>query len=309
MGAPVALFYRILSLWGLQHAFANDDEAVCTEASATSMLQLATRMEASEQCGHLTVQHCDPQSKFMCSNNCRIHTHSADCYRPLPEVLAEHPGVDGYCYFNATSFYVIYSGPSPAFEEEAAEGILGVRGPLYKGLNTGPLITYEFEGVENLTTFVDSSHYSYDDLYAFSLGFLQGQGLDPVWMKNTSLWISLSEKKCNAIKAKYNFTPTELVLADWLNNNSVLSAKTMCSAGLSWHNHDTEVARQAGWRSREDCQPVTARDFAKHHYVKCLLGYRNSASDMAYLNSRACLLEGNHIGHFSECPYTPDVSF
>ena len=36
----------------------------------------------------------------------RYHSNSHDCDRPLQDVLAEHPGMDGYCYFNASAMYV-----------------------------------------------------------------------------------------------------------------------------------------------------------------------------------------------------------
>jgi len=303
MQVPIALLGIFLG--SVTHGIASDD-AECTEAT-TSMLQIGTRVDSG--CGHLIADGCDQNANGLCSNNCRIHTHGADCYRPIPDVMAEHPGMDGYCYFNATAFWVVYNGPTPDYEEESVEGILMLRSPTYQGLNTGPLITYNFEQAGNLTTFMDSDHYNYDDLYGYSLGFLQGQGLDPAWMKNSTLFMSISEQKCNEIQARYAFAKEELVLADWLDENAVISVKTMCSAGIQPRYDNSETLQRAGYRSPGDCQPVTARDYAKHHYVKCMLGYRNSAADMAYLLSRACLLEGNHIGHFSECPYTPNVTF
>ena len=96
------------------------------------------------------------------------------------------------------------------------------------------------------------------------------------------------------------------MLADWLDDNMVLLAKVMCSASLTAAHMLPDIKGKAKWRSLTDCEPITARDFAKHHYIKCLLGYPNSASDGAYLNARACLL-GNHIGHFTDCPYSPNV--
>ena len=103
-----------------------------------------------------------------------------------------------------------------------------------------------------------------------------------------------------------SFAQEELVLADWLDDNMVLLAKVMCSANLTAVHMRPDIKEKAKWRSLTDCEPITARDFAKHHYIKCLLGYPNSASDGAYLNAHACLL-GNHIGHFTDCPYSPNV--
>ncbi|CAK9082678.1 Uncharacterized protein SCF082_LOCUS39285 [Durusdinium trenchii] len=277
-------------------------------------------------CGHLIQETCDPDANAFCSNNCKVHTHGQDCYRPVPDVMAEHPGEDGYCYFNQTGFWVSPLPVPPNFETSSIQGILGLRGADYHGKDQGPLITFHFEG-QVLTTYMDLPHYSYDDLYGYSLGYLQNQGLDAVMMKNSSFWIERSKQKCLEIQETYHFQNEsgpkhvnqatrnskiarlglgfifinhlgreifrrheELVLADWLDDNIVLATKVLCS-------------------SLQDCEPITAKDFAKHHYIKCLLGYPNSASDGAYLNSRACLLEGNHIGHFTDCPYSPPVSF
>ncbi|CAK9052647.1 unnamed protein product [Durusdinium trenchii] len=96
-----------------------------------------------------------------------------------------------------------------------------------------------------ITSYMDAPHYSYDDLYGYSLGFLQGQGLDAELMKNE-----------------------ELVLADWLDDNMVLLAKVMCSASLTAAHMLPDIKGKAKWRSLTDCEPITARDFAKHHYIK-----------------------------------------
>ena len=82
----------------------------------------------------------------------------------------------------------------------------------------------------------------------------------------------------------------------------------MCAANMSVVGQRSDVLEKAKYHSSQNCQPITARDFAKHHYIKCLLGYPNAASDAAYLLARACLI-GNHIGHFTDCPYSPNISF
>ena len=174
----------------------------------------------------------------------------------------------------------------------------------------GPKVTFNFEGLE-ITTHMDASHYLYDDLYGYSLGYLQGQGLKSEMMSNSSMWISFAEEKCNKIQEKYNFQNEELILADWLDDNTVINTKVSCAAGMPIPPTVTQTIRDAAkYKSFHDCEPVTRREFAKHHYIKCLLGYQNAASDGAYLNMRACLLDGGtRIGHFSDCPYSPDISF
>lgn len=210
-------------------------------------------------------------------------------------------------YFNFTGFWVSPLDDDPDFEQSAINGILGLRDPFYQGFHTGPMLTYHFDG-KIITTQMDASHYSFDDLYGYSLGYLQGQGLDAKLVKNNSNWISIVEDRCKAIQAKYQFRDEEMVLADWLDDNQVIATKTLCSANVSVAGMRKDVLEKANWKSVTDCEPITAREMAKHHYMKCLLGYPNAASDAAYLNLRACLI-GNHIGHFTDCPYSPNMSF
>eukprot|EP00438_Fugacium_kawagutii_P023619 Skav205975 [mRNA] locus=scaffold442:900038:901002:- [translate_table: standard] len=284
------------------------DASIGKHSSRKSMNhETSAGQKSLKNCGHIVGDQCDPSANFPCSNNCPIHTHGHDCYRPVTQVMAEHPGEDGYCYFNFTGFWVNPVSDDPDFEQSAIGGILGLRGPDYKGLHTGPNVTYHFDG-KVITSQMDSSHYSYDDLYGYSLGYLQGQGLDASLVKNNTHWISIVAERCQEIQQTYNFKDEELVLADWLDDNQVLAAKVMCSAGLPADGMGSAILEKAKWKSVDDCEPITPREFAKHHYVKCALGYQNAASDAAYLNLRACLI-GNHIGHFSDCPYSPNVSF
>lgn len=306
----LTLLWHLLSMLSAADEFAEALEH-CGERDEvfnTSLLQLGTTLARTptNPCGYLLIDTCSNLS-WGCSNACATHSHGSDCYRPVDDVMAEHPGEDGYCYFNSVAFYVKYGGPTPDFEAEAASGITYLRHGEYKGLNTGPLLTYHFEG-EVIASHMDSMHYSYDDIYAYSLGFLQGQGIDSWRMKNATDWISLSEEKCKTIQQRYNFSKAELVLSDWLDFNQVIATMACCSAGISCAT-DENNRRLSGFQSVSQCRPVTRRDFAKHHYMKCLLGYRNSAADMAYLHSRACLLAGHRIGHFSDCPYVPPVDF
>ncbi len=289
-----------------------DTKVTETRASRDGLGEQRQKSQSSRRaCGHLTQDTCFPANSF-CSNNCPIHTNGKDCYRPIPEVMAEHPGVDGYCYFNQTGFWVSpVADDNPDFVQYTVQGINYLRGlGGYQGFKKGPVITFHFEG-KVITGHLDSTHYAYDDLYGYSLGYLQGQGLDAALVKNSSAWISISEKKCNQIQETYNFQNQELHLSDWLDQNVVINTKVYCSAKIPIQNmYSQAVLDAAKYKSVDDCEPVTARDFAKHHYVKCLLGYPNSASDGAYLNLRACLLDGGRrIGHFSDCPYSPDMSF
>jgi len=194
------------------------------------MLQLDVSM--TDRCGRLLEERCDPSANFPCSNNCPIHMHGADCYRPIPEVMAEHPGVDGYCYFNATAFWLVYPGQM-TMVEAANDAIKTIRGADYQGDSRGMPIHYRLaddagEASEEITIWshMDSAHYLYDDLYGYSLGVLQGQGLDTQQMFNSTSWTARSQEMCAHIQRTYQFSKEELVLADALDGNQALVAWT-----------------------------------------------------------------------------------
>ena len=57
-----------------------------------------------KNCGHLTQDTCFARANAFCSNNCPIHTHGKDCYRPVPEataqeVLDHHDGQELFIYY------------------------------------------------------------------------------------------------------------------------------------------------------------------------------------------------------------------
>jgi len=267
--------------------------------------QLARLSLETESCGRL-VSNVPGDTEKMMNNNAKYHTHKADFYRPIPEVMAEHPSVDGYCYFNASAIYIYYQYGERDYVQNSAAGILGLMSPLYRGLNSGPKVTYHWEG-DTVTTHLDSMNYVYDDLYGYSLGFLQGQGIDTALMSNSTAWEALSAEKCEQIQQQYQFSNDELILNDLLDINMPIMAMCYCAAGapLPLLLSSPYVTKLAEYHSPRNCKKITQREFARHHYMKCALGHKNSADDMAYLHSRACLLDGGRIGHYSECPYSP----
>jgi len=236
--------------------------------------------ELPAECGDTTVPHF-----LTYTNNNRIfHTHKADFFRPIPEVMREHPGVDGFCYFNNAAFYILYT-PEP--RDFAQEALAGAQWLGSFGCNpNAEIVTYHWQG-EVLTTRPQCSHYIYDDLYGYFLGALQGQGMDTALLSNSTAWEEVSATKCEELQREYNITDEDLILNDLLDNNMPIFQGSMCAAG----------------QLPGDCHKVTKREYALHHYMKCALGFANSGSDIAYLHARACLLEGNYIGHGSECPF------
>ncbi|CAJ1409276.1 unnamed protein product [Effrenium voratum] len=242
--SPMARFACLVWLTVLSRGVSAEDVDECAEGAEMRMLQVgkATLKSADLQnCGHLTQDTCYEGANFVCSNNCPIHTHGKDCYRPIPEVMAEHPGMDGYCYFNMTGFWVVpVAAENPDFVQSSRLGVLGLRCSDYPGLSNGPPRSLHFEG-EVLTTHMDCPHYIYDDLYGYSLGQLQGQGVDPAWMKEPQHWMAVSEKICQDIQKTWNFTNDELHLADWLDDNAVIYVKTACAANSEPGSSDPVV--------------------------------------------------------------------
>lgn len=256
---------------------------------------------ASEQCGYLVGGL--PDFLSMGGNNGRVHSHGADFSKSLVQVMAEHPGVDGYCYFNDAAIYIQYVPDPRDYVAESRGGVEGLAQTSPLTANA-PESTYRWEGPP-VKTRVLRMHYVYDDLYGYSLGFLQGQGIDTALIFNSTAWEELSAQKCSEIQQEYQFRDDELVFNDLLDHNLPILVESCCAAGIP---PDAVllapgVKKGSGYNGPDDCRPPTRREFALHHYMKCVLGHKNSAADMAYVHTRACLLEGGRIGHEEECPF------
>eukprot|EP00435_Cladocopium_sp_Y103_P061761 s779_g23.t1 len=290
-------------------------ESTCDQDLSMSFLQkqhaLEIRTERTE-CGYLINGSLGDVATFF-NNNCKYHSHGDECSRPIPDVMAEHPGMDGFCYFSDVAMYIQYSPPSNdprARIKDAFGGAIGLRGPGYKGLNTGPMVTYHHNG-KAIISHMDSENYVYDDLYGYSLGLLQGQGRTVEQLKDPAVWDELARAKCEELQKIHQFTHDELVLGDILDMNMPLMAMSHCTAGWEMNaglRNSPYVTEKAQYHNSTDCKKVTDREYARHHYMKCLLGINNAAGDAAYLFARACLLDGgSRIGHFSECPFNLEI--
>jgi len=284
-------------------------DGVLDETSLLQTRQHLTTMAAENKklepkCGYLLNGATgDPDTMF--NNNVKYHSHAADFSRSIVDVMAEHPGEDGYCYFNMSAMYIQYP-QLPDYVASAADSILGLRSEDYGGLNSGQQVTFNFEG-KKITTHADCSHYIFDDLYAYALGFLQGQGLDTSKITNAAEWEALSAEQCDKFQQEYNFTKDELILNDLLDSNLPILAMSYCSTGIPLPEGMMVpyVTEKAEYHSAQDCKVITRREFARHHYMKCVLGHKNAGAEMSYSHARACLLDGNRIGHFEECPLSP----
>eukprot|EP00930_Biecheleria_cincta_P016419 TRINITY_DN1335_c0_g1_i1.p1 TRINITY_DN1335_c0_g1~~TRINITY_DN1335_c0_g1_i1.p1 ORF type:complete len:310 (-),score=39.38 TRINITY_DN1335_c0_g1_i1:81-1010(-) len=211
--------------------------------------------------------------------------HTADLYKPIPQVLAEHPGVDGYCYFEYHAPWMVYQGYSQRditdFSVSAEIARLSMRSnelmcPNDPGMNKGPAreIKYLGDNGSTITLFdrhVDCVHIAGDVKYCHALGWL-GNQVDTSLMIDPDAWRALNERECERLNETYKFSDEEITVGK--------------------HIDDQE------WIFTKDGR---ARNLALHGYHKCLLGH--GAEEMAYCAHLSCLLPGtsDQIGHGVAC--------
>lgn len=202
--------------------------------------------------------------------------HSEDLYRPIPQVLAEHPGVDGYCYWELHAPWMSYLGKTEDYVASSSTAVLTMRAnpalcPNFPGAGKGPLTPISYAGVE-LWSHLDCLHQGGDDVYCHALGWLRNQRLDASLMANATAWEELAAQECNRMNKTYQFADSEVTMGKHLDDQRVI------------------------WSPPEN----TARNYNLHAYHKCLLGH--AADEMAYCMSLSCLLPpGNVIGHGPWC--------
>eukprot|EP00416_Gambierdiscus_australes_P022770 CAMPEP_0171060226 /NCGR_PEP_ID=MMETSP0766_2-20121228/3698_1 /TAXON_ID=439317 /ORGANISM="Gambierdiscus australes, Strain CAWD 149" /LENGTH=293 /DNA_ID=CAMNT_0011515779 /DNA_START=63 /DNA_END=941 /DNA_ORIENTATION=- len=197
--------------------------------------------------------------------------HSEDLYRYIPDVLAEHPGVDGFCYFEKHAPWFSYVGPVEDYEQWGRNGVLGMRSnpvmcPNFPGVGKGPLTQMHYEGVD-FWSHVDCIHQFGDDVYCHALGWLKNQRLDASLMANATAWRQLAEQECQHMNETYHFAREEVTVGKHLDDQGYIYSGPMCNA----------------------------RNLNLHAYHKCALGH--AAEEMAYCMNVGCVLPpGNFVG-------------
>jgi len=207
--------------------------------------------------------------------------HSSDLYKPIPDVLAEHPGVDGYCYFEFHAPWMTYVddlvvddylvwGENARLFMRSNEAMC----PNDPGFNNGPEVEVKYIGDDGNTITLldlheDCLHIGGDVKYCHALGWL-GNQVDTSLMTDPEAWRALNEEECERLNQKYNFTDEEITLGKHIDDQA--------------------------WIFSDD---GLARNLALHGYHKCLLGH--GAEEMAYCANLSCLLPDNQIGHADTC--------
>jgi len=218
--------------------------------------------------------------------------HKQDLYRPVKEVLSEHPGVDGHCYFSFAAFWINAFPTDPALQRQfdfVKTGKYGVQNlqnlPLtcgfggieaHKGRGRSHTYTGDWGTVTSLSQ--DCGFYTQDDIYCYTLGWLRNQRLDSSKLSNSTAWLEMGGEECELLHGKYNFTDEETTIGFCVEQNSgPMMSHVMMGTG-------------------------TSRELARHVYPKCLMsGSIAAACEMAYCQALGCVLPGNKIGHAEEC--------
>lgn len=237
-----------------------------------------TEEEAEEIWGKQGIQN-DWDARIQDAPECMIPRWS-DFKRPIAEVKDEHPDIDPCCYFGFHGDWLRY----PPKTKKAH--VFSNSDPLSDRIDP-PWGKAVFSDGTEVTMHVDSVSGSVDndDLYCYSLGWLRNQGLNESLISDWDAWVDVTRQECKKLNEKYAFKDDELTMWNHCNGWGRTMWRCGCSAGLR----------------DSDCSRVTKREFALHAYHKCIMGDHAAGGEIAYCNSRACLLENNKIGHHKDC--------
>jgi hypothetical protein len=215
--------------------------------------------------------------------------HPADTYRPIRQVLAEHPGLDGNCYYH---WYANYLGDSPDYADMAK----GTMWQFSQNVGSGPIATYYMPNGEVFHSHQDNiwGNYRYDDMMCQQMGWLKGQRLDKHMdkLKDREAWLKVSEEECARLPK---------MIEGGIDDNS-----TVYSIGyMADDNQRICIAADCLMQPLDaQCTKATIHDWVTHLYPKCLLGgdrINGAAGQIAWCFARACVTEGNAIKHGLEC--------
>mmetsp|Transcript_39016 Transcript_39016/g.112654 ORF Transcript_39016/g.112654 Transcript_39016/m.112654 type:complete len:240 (+) Transcript_39016:120-839(+) len=221
------------------------------EADAISLLHSQAWADCPAGCSHA---ECGQRSLL----------DSRNMWRPIPQVLAETPGINGFCYYSQFGASWLSGVPQILKSRDTTALLAGAEGQDHQPL--GMLATLGYDDVV-LTTHLQPSYSgdSYDIPYCHGLGWLRGQRLNISLAADFNTWEALSASECERLRQQQAFTQRELTFEYHKNNRD-----------------------------------LTARDFRAHVYAKCLMG--SIVTEMAWCHfGIGCLLEDNYVGHGSEC--------
>mmetsp|Transcript_6841 Transcript_6841/g.16158 ORF Transcript_6841/g.16158 Transcript_6841/m.16158 type:complete len:293 (-) Transcript_6841:44-922(-) len=227
-----------------------------------------------------------PRAQSRTDQDCN-EKHWDDLYRPVGQVLAEHPGVDGNCWFH---FYADYLNTPPSHLESVKSTIAEYSVNAGKGLEA----TLHLTNGERLTTHLDGNWgmYPYDDAMCYMMGWLKGQHLDKDVMKlmDEQAWLNVSERECKRLPGMLDgpLDEKKLTIGYMQDDNDRICLASECLM----------------FPANPFCKRATLEDYVYHLYPKCLLGgdrLTGASGQISWCYARACITEGNVIKHGDEC--------
>mmetsp|Transcript_116157 Transcript_116157/g.189181 ORF Transcript_116157/g.189181 Transcript_116157/m.189181 type:complete len:334 (-) Transcript_116157:100-1101(-) len=233
----------------------------------------------------------------------------AELQMPIPLWQEKNPGVDGFCFFSNIAFwfpagvdydvpwdfgtwknYWKYSGWGEMVDKASRLGESSEMCGSY-GATYGPEVEISYDGIGFTWTHVRNCIDVIDDPYCYSLGWLKGQNLDDVMkLRNMTAMNAKAKSECENIQDEFRFVDEEVTVGRHVESTPVYFKKAWCSLD-------------------GNCPGVTRRIHKEHVYTKCQIGAesgRYAVNEMDYCYHKGCVLEGNRVGHSSECRYDED---
>mmetsp|Transcript_116164 Transcript_116164/g.189202 ORF Transcript_116164/g.189202 Transcript_116164/m.189202 type:complete len:337 (-) Transcript_116164:83-1093(-) len=236
----------------------------------------------------------------------------AELQMPIPLWQEKNPGVDGFCFFSNIAFWFPAGEPAPTdvpfdyyswknYWKDSDYGVLRDKPSTWSreshqfcanyGAKDGPEVEISYDGIGFTWTHVRDCIDVVDDPYCYSLGWLKGQNLDDVMkLRNMTAMNAKAKSECENIQDEFRFVDEEVTVGRHVASTPVYFRKAWCSLD-------------------GDCPGVTRRIHKEHVYTKCQIGAESghyAANEMSYCYHKACVLEGNRVGHSSECKYDED---
>mmetsp|Transcript_116161 Transcript_116161/g.189197 ORF Transcript_116161/g.189197 Transcript_116161/m.189197 type:complete len:336 (-) Transcript_116161:100-1107(-) len=236
----------------------------------------------------------------------------AELQMPIPLWQEKNPGVDGFCFFSNIAFWFPAGEPAPTdvpfdyyswknYWKDSDYGVLRDKPSTWSreshqfcanyGAKDGPEVEISYDGIGFTWTHVRDCIDVVDDPYCYSLGWLKGQNLDDVMkLRNMTAMNAKAKSECENIQDEFRFVDEEVTVGRHVESTPVYFKKAWCSLD-------------------GNCPGVTRRIHKEHVYTKCQIGAesgRYAVNEMDYCYHKGCVLEGNRVGHSSECRYDED---
>lgn len=217
-------------------------------------------------------------------------SHVGDIFTPVHQVLAAHPGVDGWCHFGFLGDWMRECGVARQKGDYAYYGKLMAAGNIKenqkaKSAQGSALLKIQYEGG---TIFTDNYQNPHDDVYCHANGWLQGQGNSVDMESNYTQWAALARKQCDDLEREIPES-AGLSMGSFLGNTLFKEMPAVFGSAV-----------KSRWGlPKKPSEGATLRDLRKHAAFKCTVG--DVGCDMAFCLHNGCLRDGNVVRHGEDC--------